>query len=87
MAFVKQHPYFLFHTLSHHDSAKEDFEVREERMLFIEDSLVSQILNRLTLAAPPIYRVSLYNIGCPGTCCVDLTGLEILLPLPPECCN
>lgn len=23
-------------------------------MLFIEDSLVSQILNRLTLAAPPI---------------------------------
>jgi hypothetical protein len=32
-------------------------------------------------------RVSLCNLGCPRTCCVDQAGLElteIRLPLPPE---
>ena len=33
------------------------------------------------------YRVSLYRLGCPGTCSADQTGLElteIYLALPPE---
>jgi hypothetical protein len=30
-------------------------------------------------------RVSLYSPGCPGAHFVDQAGLELRLPLPPEC--